>query len=293
MDAKELYSYTNWVGKSAQTIYVDCLRAGGWQVVFPTKVPRWASRVRNYFNLTPSTLERITGETAERALRQTQRFKLMLETHEIRTFNKYHRNYRPNPSGHLDPPPFREPKGAPAVIPREVIHAGPLETTAVKNALAGIVYKDQTGRLWYQMSAGSTIYHWESEVSNFVEGVVDAVYVEARGQDFAPVFKLISPDNTGGSVECIIENPNGRHAIVDAGKRVDVTRLINTDPVHQGSYNFSETAHMGLAAHELRDVKTHVAQVGFYVNPSDRYLPLSSRLFPSHAPDGGRLADQV
>ncbi len=296
MNLQQLRDYRNWVGNSAQTVYISSLQVGGWRNVFPDRVPRWASRIRNYFNLSPCTLERITGDAASRALKSTERFKFQLDCHATQTFNKYHRNYRPGPNGKLDPPPFAVPAACPATASREVVHTSTLDAVAVNNALEGVVYKDEKGRLWYQMSAGATIYHWGSEVSSAPEAVLDATYVEIRGQDFAPVFKLISPDNTGGSLECIISNPRKQNTIVAAGTTLNVTRLINTDPIHQGSYNYSETAHMGLAAHELRDVKTHVAKTDFYINPVNRFSLLATRTFPAGdrlGPRGKSLSDDL
>lgn len=292
MNVQALGNYSNWIGKPALDIYVAVLRAGGWKNVFPDRVPRWASRVRNYFNLSPCTLERTSGEVAKRAMQQQQRFKFQLECHEVQTFNKYHRNYRPNPNGKLDPPPFAVPEGCSATASYDVVHTGLTDSIAVKKALTGVVYKDETGRLWFQMAPGSTIYHWGTEVSGTLEPMVDASYVEIRGQDFAPVFKLISPDNTGGSVECILANSRRQETIVATGKRVSVGSQINTDVIHQGSYNYSETAHMGLAAHELRDVKTHVAKADFYLNPSDRFSKLSNRYFPDNDSAGRPLSSQ-
>ena len=285
MNLQQLRDYDCWVGKSAQTVYVSSVQVGGWRSVWPDRVPRWASRIRNYFNLSPCTLERITGKAASSALKSTERFKFQLECHETQTFNKYHRNYRPGPNGKLDPPPFTVPAACPTTASHDVKHTSALDSIAAKSALEGVVYKDEKGLLWYQMSAGATIYNWGSDVTSWPEAMVDAVYVEARGQDFAPIFKLISPDNTGGSLECIIWNPRKQHTIVAAGTTLNVTKLINKDPVHQGSYNYSETAHMGLAAHELRDVKTHVAKTDFYINPVNCFSLLATRTFPA----GGRL----
>ena len=47
MHTTQLRDYCNWIGVSAQQVYLDVLAAGGWKAVFPNCLPRWASKVRN------------------------------------------------------------------------------------------------------------------------------------------------------------------------------------------------------------------------------------------------------
>src|SRR4051794_27870032 len=56
MDLKALRDYGNWIGSTASQVYWSVKAVGGWQQVFPGALPRWASRVRQYFNLNPMTL---------------------------------------------------------------------------------------------------------------------------------------------------------------------------------------------------------------------------------------------
>src|SRR4051794_12591186 len=79
MTLDDLKDYGKWIGKSAQDVYIAVLRAGGWKNVFPTDVPRWASRVRNYFNVTPTTLTRLPDDVARRVLKSVQRFVFELD----------------------------------------------------------------------------------------------------------------------------------------------------------------------------------------------------------------------
>lgn len=291
MNIKELQNYQNWIDKSAQTIFIEVLKAGGWKNIFPSSLPRWASRVRNYFNVSPSTLTRLPEDVAKRLLKQVQKFAFELECHEVQTFNRYHRDYHPNQRGELPPPPFREPKGCPVKASKDVRETSLTESIATKHALQGDVYKDDTSRMWYQMSAGAAIYHYGGEP---ILPSVEAVYVEKiKGQKDVPVFKLISPDGTGGSHEIIVKNEKGTDTIAAVNDKKSIRNLINTDEVHQGSYNYSETAQVGLAAHQMRDVKTHVGAWDFYVNPANRYWPLKMRVFPEKDPQGRPLAKQV
>jgi hypothetical protein len=289
MNVNDLRNYRKWIGVSAQQIYLSVLAAGGWKNVFPTNLPRWASKVRNYFNVVPTTLEQVPEDVARRALKQVQRFAFLLECHETQTFNKYHRNYRPNARGELDPPPFRVPANCPAKASSEVVHTGMVGSIATKNALAGVVYQDETKRLWYQMAAGSTIYHYGRTPR---VPTAEAIYVDKiKGQNDTPVFKLISPDNTGGSLEFILKN-SGAETVGPVKQQVNITKRVVCDPAYQGSYNYSETAQVGIGAHQLRDVRTHVAGKFFYVNPANPFAVLQSRRFPEKDLQGKTLADQ-
>ncbi len=290
MNINDLRNYRKWIGVSAQDVYFSVLATGGWKTVFPHKLPRWASKVRNYFNVAPATLERVPEDVAKRVRRQVQRFSFLLDCHATQTFNRYHRNYRKNPWGKLDPPPFRVPANCPAKASHEVVHTDAIDRIATKNALAGAVYQDPSNRLWYQMTAGSTIFHYGSTPK---VAAVEAVYVDKiKGQNDTPVFKLISPDNTGGSLELILKN-KGRDHIAAVKQKVNVRKIIVGDTAYQGSYNYSETVQVGLGAHKMRDVKTHVRGRSFYVNPSNVFCPLASRRFPEKDMQGKPLADQV
>ena len=289
MTIDKLRNYRNWIGVPAERIYFAVLAAGGWKAVFPQKVPRWASKVRNYFNVAPTSLKRLAEDDAKRLTKQVQRFAFLLDCHSTQTFNRYKRDYRPNARGELNPPPFKVHPNCPAKASKEVVHTSATDRVAVNNALVGEVYEDETKRLWYQMAAGSTIYHWGKEPRR---PTFEAIYVDKiRGQDDTPVFKLISPDNTGGSREIIIKN-NGGDVIGAVDKKVSTRKLLDCDPAYQGSYNFSETAQVGIAAHKLRDVDTHVAGRFFYVNPFDPFAPLPARCFPAKDLQGKPLADQ-
>lgn len=300
LSLSDLKNYDKWIGKSAQEVYLSALAAGGWTKVFPTSVPCWASRIRNYFNANPMRLERLSEEASKRVLKQVQRFAFELDCHATQTFNRTHRNYRPNPAGKLDPPPFKVPAGCPVKASHDVVHIGVIDEIGTRNALANVVYKDESSRLWYQMAAGSTIHHFGRHPRN---ETIEAFWQDkVRGQDDTPVFKLVSPDNTGGSHEVVLwndgVNANGWNTgSEDLGKKPgqqwDIGKIIVTEPRYQGSYNYSETVRLGFAAHEMRDMKTHVDRAGFYVNPTDRFSPLAMRRFPPCDPQGKKLATQI
>ena len=55
LDLNALRDYGKWIGQTAWDVYHSVIRVGGWDRVFPGPLPRWAGRVRQYFNLTPMT----------------------------------------------------------------------------------------------------------------------------------------------------------------------------------------------------------------------------------------------
>ena len=300
MNIRELRDYRSWIGQSADKIYFAAMGAGGWKTVFPQNLPRWASKVRNYFNILPTTLKRVPEKNAKALLNRVEVFKFKLECHMAQSANRTHRNYKPNPDGSYDRLPFDEPQGCPVDAEPDVKHTSLADSIAVNSALSGQVYLDERNRPWYQMSAGATIYHFGRHPGWFP--AIEAIWQDKiRGQNDTPVFKLISPDNTGGSNEVILFNDGvsayfwagGGKAVGEVNERWNVSKIVVTDPAYQGSYNYSETAQVGLAAHGQRDVKPHVAGRNFYVNPKDPYSNLELRSFPSSDLDGKPLADQV
>jgi hypothetical protein len=285
MNPSELKLYEKWVNKSAAQVFAAAKAVGGWQTVFPDRLPRWASKVRNYFNILPTNLTRLPEKEAKPIRQRVQRFAFLLECHDVQTWNRTYGSERTSPYG---APHFSNrdvPAGCPAHIPDAVKNTSAIDAVGVKRALSGQVYRDERGREWCQMAAGSTIHHWGRTPW---WDTLEAIWVEkVRGQEDTPVFKLIWVDGTGGSNEVILLNDGvgvagegGRKAVGEVGENVDLRNMILTDPAFQGSYNYSETAQMGLAAHNLRDVQPHVTGRMFYVNPKNMHSPLESRFFP-------------
>lgn len=147
-----------------------------------------------------------------------------------------------------------------------------------KRTLSGDVYRDEAGVVWYQMDAGGTIYHWGKDVKR---PSAEAAWTHAiRGQEGTPVFKLVSPDGTGGSRETIIFNHTREASsrIGDVGKPFAVVKKVETAMKYQGSYNFAETAVMGLNEHNRLDVDTHKLDPN-YIDPENRFSTLKGRRF--------------
>jgi len=291
MYMSELRDYTDWIGKTPQCIFENVIRLGGWRMVFPSKLPRWASKVRNFFNRTPAKLTRLQPDAEKKIVKAVQRLKAELECEEERQ-RQEDRKWERTPEDRRLWPHGNKPNPNPIVLPKHcsgkppskaIADIGWTEALALKKSLSGAAYKDETGRIWYQMSAGSTIYHWGGTPNPLTTSIEAAIVNEARGQNDTPVFKMISPDGTGGSREIIIKN-RGTDTLVDAGVTIDIRNLVVYDEVFQGSYNYDDAMVVGFAAHKALDVKPHVGAWDFYVNPALRYWDLNQTTFPEKDP---------
>ena len=285
MNLAELQSYQSWIGKTPHEVFFSVKMNGGWKNVFPAYVPVWASKVRNYFNVLPTTLKRIPKANAQALLNRQQFLPFLVRAKNDYWANRTYQDYKPKPWGY-DPPPFKPHPMAPAKIPDRIMKMSQKESIAQERALSGDVYLDNLNRPWFQMAAGSTIYHWGDHPD---QPTSEAAYQDIiKGQDDTPVFKLISPDDTGGSNEVIIFNAeikdtpydNRSSVIGNVNIAIIVRAAIEQDPLLQGSYNYAETTTMGLAEHEKRDVRPHVHNSFFYVNPTDPFSALAARAFP-------------
>ena len=237
LSLSQLQSYDNWIDQTAETVLRSAIAAGGWKRVFPKTLskgkslrikpfPDWASRVRNYFNVTPSKLKQLSLLDGAKAWR-----------------------------------------------------AKDLGSTG----FTSIVYIDDMGQYWFQMQAIAAIYHYKGTVKDwgwwkFSESLT-------LGQEDTPIFKLVSPDDSGGSRELCVHNFNtnvkgakGKSTIGPIDKWVKIQTKVVLDTIYRGSYNYSETGIVGYFEHKYRDVEPHKEDYWYYKNPS-MYSVLSQRVF--------------
>jgi hypothetical protein len=159
------------------------------------------------------------------------------------------------------------------------------------------------------MSPGGGVYHFGEKLRS---PTIRAIGATHAGQKFAPVFKLVCPDGTGGSREVCIQNmfdvphiirtridgdftySKGHTAIGAVNEQVNVANRIVKDSVSQGSYNYAETTAKGLPAHQRLDVNTDPMKSGYYVEPPDlfRFSELYMRRFPENDREGKSLVEQ-
>lgn len=296
LNLEQLKKYENWVNNSAEDILISVKNVGGWINVFPKELPLWAHRVRNYFNQEPIYLTRLDNGIAKKLLAKINSdLDALQNARRVKVAKKVFSSYQkikelPDP-----------PSGTPDVSSTFV----EIDELAEDNALYRYVYEDHVSNIWYQMDAGGSIYHFGDD-PGWATG--EAIYYSRlEGQEGTPIFKLVSADGTGGSMETIIKNEFnrqagilkvGRWSIEEVGVMKYVSDLIETNAWHQGSYNYSETVIMGIGNHEKRDVETHkrYASIGakVYVNPSNRHEVLAARKFPEKANgESNPLANQL
>ncbi len=285
MDLDKLRNYDEWIGKTPQQIIDAVKLVGGWAVVFsatafPAGLPLWAHRVRNYFNVEPRSLTRYDADFRNEFLARIDRGLDALEHAKKIKWLKKHPLF-----GSL-----AEVKKMPEPPPGTPDTPGGWDRVAEIKALSGDVYKDEsTNMIWYQMDAGGAIYHFGSDPG--ITAPLEAFYhSKIVGQALVPIFKLVSPDGTGGSCETIINNKFDQQLTVPGFGSIKTGRFkigmvsksepvdVNKDYHHQGSYNYAETIEMGLATHEKYDVHPHKKDKTYW-NPLDRFLPLASRRF--------------
>ncbi len=164
-------------------------------------------------------------------------------------------------------------KGAPDV--QKAGFWGDKGDTATALALTDEAYKDETGRYWYQMSTGALGYHYKGGATS----KAGATWAYLNPQSGFPIFKLVSPDGTGGSYEVCIINYGHESTVGRLRQLNDVANRIVTDNHYQGSYNYSETVVMGFDEHDRRDIKPHKVMVLPYLDPP-RWEPLNRRSLP-------------
>lgn len=150
------------------------------------------------------------------------------------------------------------------------------------------VFIDRNSNYWYLMKPGGGVYHQGDGSPGFWEKV-GAQFLD---QD-ETIFKLVSPDGTGGSSEVIIKNPsksaNLGNTNMDLWKKnvqspfFSIEKDINFNNKTRGTYNYSETLTRGFTAHKLRDMKPHETMTGTYLSPP-KLSPLQSRIFPKTIP---------
>jgi len=310
MTLDELRDYDKWVGRTALDVYHSAAKAGGWQKVFPGHLPRWASRVRQYFNVTPMLLSLLDEAQSNYHLARAQT--ALPASARAKAYRRELQSRGMGISFHAPGSSTRPGTWLKKPDPKAVIN-GLGNKIGTAWALSGDVYEDVHGRsIWYQMSPGGAIYHtgeliWDPQKQ--------AVLATLLGQEHSPVFKLVCPDGTGGSREVCIKNPFvipdkvqsrngakytkmvGTTTIGAVGDMVSVSkRMLVTDSVTQGSYNYAETTEKGLPEHERLDVRTDPMKPGYYVEPPDlfemQFIELNDRRFPRNDPEGQPLAAQ-
>lgn len=261
----ELQIYANWKGRKAFEVH-ELAKKFKWEHVFSGGIITAFSRVRQYFNVNPTSLTLLDETTSRDCIAKAA--KAWPAARLTRAL------------GILDPSSSAtgvlEHLGA-AHLGLSLDRPVPiLDESLTLNALSGAVYNDQHNNKWYQTTPGGTVYHWKTGLP----ATPAAMAAEKIGQALVPVFKLVCPDGTGGSQESIIFNRKKRMTIGAVNEKVDVSKDIEKHLVYQGSYNYAETIEKGYTAHNRLDVKSDKCIPDFLIQPKNyEHNDLSNRTF--------------
>lgn len=65
LNAKDLADYSNWAGRSPADVIDNVRQVGGWAKIFPKEMPKFAHKLRNYFNEIPRQLTKLGGKASK------------------------------------------------------------------------------------------------------------------------------------------------------------------------------------------------------------------------------------
>lgn len=246
----EFTDYSYWISANPLDVINAAVMHGGWSSVFPTEVPGWASSVRNYFNDVPTTLTPLDDRQRREAMRRLPHLRFDDESY------------------------WQRFKRARALV-------GPVFKSVSANHKSG-------SRFWYLMHPLGAHYHTGDATppgwwDKLVKGILER-------DDKHVVFKLVSPDEAGGSSEIIVNNwkrllgkahPEGHDRLGGKpGKPFSIFGKLDVNMVTRGSYNYSESITQGIGPHELRDVKPHNRYGPNHYTSPPMLLPMRERWFP-------------
>lgn len=246
MDVGQLRIYSNWIGKTPNTVLGHAIRAGGWQAVFPKELPVWANQVRNYFNYTPEKLIRFDPEEGAALAEAANRVAFWDDV-----------------IGSLS-------------LSGEVYQCG--ETRLWFQMRPGGTSYHYPGKVNWQKKVKSVLTDQPHlQVFKLVspdpaKGSSEACF--HNWQLFTDVATALLDDD---------RTVVGKGAIGEPGKWVDVRGKVVLDEHFRGSYNYAETMKCGMDAHTRLDITPHEAMVKqglSYIEPPV-FSKLSERRFPA------------
>ena len=248
--ASELKDPNEWVNQNAQDILYSVKKVGGWNTLFPSGVPMWLHKIRNYFNVEPTTLRLVDKGVAG---------------HWMADVRKY---------GHLN----AFIKG-PRTLSGHVYFDEEVEVWYQMGA-GGTIYhwgRDVIGWLDWAEAGYAHMIRTQAGIPVF-----KLVCPDGTGGSKETIIKNPKIHKVP------VSTSQGDHFEMQRGSQLGETNVVNmvkpriiTDGHHQGSYNFAETSVLGLGTHEKYDVETHKKD-GVYVDPPDRFAPLKNRIFKEY-----------
>ena len=147
-----------------------------------------------------------------------------------------------------------------------------------------VVFVDRADRHWFLMLPVGAAYHKGDGSPSGWEKFKGLFTTQNNS-----IFKLVSPDGTGGSSELIVKNPDETRWLAGENRGdymrnkrsawTSITNNIEFSSAIRGTYNYAETLVEGFNAHSFADVEPHTRSNGNYQFPTN-FSSLESRIFP-------------
>lgn len=269
MNIEQLRDYKNWVGKSSGDILASVINVGGWQNVFtleafpktPTGLPRWAHRIRNFFNQEPTQLNYYQFEGTE-----SYAYKLIKITQNLVPSSGHDYKKDAALSGHT----YKDEN--------KNIWLQMSAMATVYHFKHKLSMAEMAAQLAIRGQSGTPVFKLVSPDGS-------------KGSRETIIFNPFKKADILLQVVGFQIPARGESTI----KGRSVMNRIEKDSLYQGSYNYGETAVAGSDTHTRYDVTPHEKDPKGYVNPDNRFSNLYSRKFEEYA-KGEKdipLADQI
>lgn len=254
---EDLGKYTYWQKKNPGLIVDEVGQVGGWKAVFSDELPKWAHRVRNFFNQEPSQLN-------------FYQFNINENSAYKRTIGNINKDFKRS------------------LALSGVSYLDENKNTWLQMSPGAASYHFKHNLPMWQMSA-------LLEAGGQSKTPIFKLVLLDRSKGGSRETIILNPFNKSedavGSVWGIpisgVSIPVGESVI----KGGNVKNRIYTDSEYQGSYNYGDTIVVGSNEHTRFDVTPHEQDPKGYINPSDRFSNLFFRKFPTHDNEGNLLAE--
>lgn len=242
----ELRDPSEWVNQTAQCILDSVRRAEGWGKVFgkEKEFPMWLHKLRNYFNVEPTTLRLLDKGISNYWMAKIREHNQLNDFTGKRTL-----------SGH--------------------VYADDLNRIWYQMGPGGSIYHWGDDPSWHAPIDAAFTHLFRGQTGIPIFKLICPDETDGSNETIVSNDMERREVATPGSRSYEVK---GQSQIGKVNQTVPVQGRLITTMDHQGSYNFAETAVKGLDAHEKFDVHTHKKDK-VYIDPSDRFTSLSSRIF--------------
>lgn len=245
--ARDLSFYRHWIGRTPHFILTQVRQVGGWGAVFQDRFPAWASRVRNFFNDTPTTLSILPTRESVAALKLVRSNPFDVSTSLLPVI------YRGNNTLPYNFWVTFEKEGSVlhyegGSVPRALL------TRQERIPVFKLVCPDGTGG-----SSEIVIHNWQ----------------------------LQSDDPRAGGGNAYRHGHKTVGGMKPGDRLMNIRTKLVVTPEYRGSYNYADAANAGFWAHKRMDMNPDkVAKDPFHIIFPPRGVSFASRRFPERDNQG-------